>query len=406
MMKKKVLFISDHGDPLARLGGKQSGGQNNYVKQLALALDELGLNVDVVTHWCNPNTPQIEAFGENCRVIRIAAGHKGYMNKSEMINILPAFYREMQDMIPINTYDIVHSHYWISGLLGLIIKNNYEIPLVHTSHSLGIAKYRGTGKKETTRLHAEKNILRKADTVIATTTNEKNLIESFAGPKANVVVSSIGVNRDIFYPYARKKRQSVPVFSFAGRLEETKGIVTLLNAFNKLNTQINEDIKLIVAGGDEDEVDLTTFEPKKKELKEAVRGIEDKVMFVGSKTQEELADIFNRSTAVVVPSYYESFGMVAAEAQACGTPVIASVVGGLQNVVSDGYTGIHVEPKNPDHLLKAMSILSKDIYLAKELGKQAADYSHKAFNWEKIAKQMNMTYERLVGTNELVHASY
>ena len=406
MMKKKVLFISDHGDPLARLGGKQSGGQNNYVKQLALALDELGLNVDVVTHWCNPNTPQIEAFGENCRVIRIAAGHKGYMNKSEMINILPAFYREMQDMIPINTYDIVHSHYWISGLLGLIIKNNYKIPLVHTSHSLGIAKYRGTGKKETTRLHAEKNILRKADTVIATTTNEKNLIESFAGPKANVVVSSIGVNRDIFYPYARKKRQSVPVFSFAGRLEETKGIVTLLNAFNKLNTQINEDIKLIVAGGDEDEVDLTTFEPKKKELKEAVRGIEDKVMFVGSKTQEELADIFNRSTAVVVPSYYESFGMVAAEAQACGTPVIASVVGGLQNVVSDGYTGIHVEPKNPDHLLKAMSILSKDIYLAKELGKQAADYSHKAFNWEKIAKQMNMTYERLVGTNELVHASY
>jgi D-inositol-3-phosphate glycosyltransferase len=406
MMKKKVLFISDHGDPLARLGGKQSGGQNNYVKQLALALDELGLSVDVVTHWSNPNTPQIEAFGENCRVIRIAARHKGYMNKGEMINILPAFYREMHDLIPINTYDIVHSHYWLSGLLGLVIKNNYEIPLVHTSHSLAIAKYRGTGKKETTRLHAEKNILRKADTVIATTTNEKDLIESFAGPKANVVVSSIGVNRDIFYPYERKKRQSVPVFSFAGRLEETKGIVTLLNAFNKLNTQINYDIELIVAGGDEDEVDLTTFEPKKKELKEAVRGIEDKVMFVGSKTQEELADIFNRSTAVVVPSYYESFGMVAAEAQACGTPVIASGVGGLQNVVSDGYTGIHVEPKNPDHLLKAMSILSKDSYLAKELGKQAAEYSHKAFNWEKIAKQMNMTYERLIGTNEHVYASY
>jgi D-inositol-3-phosphate glycosyltransferase len=406
MMKKKVLFISDHGDPLARLGGKQSGGQNNYVKQLALALDELGLSVDVVTHWSNPNTPQIEAFGENCRVIRIAARHKGYMNKGEMINILPAFYREMHDLIPINTYDIVHSHYWLSGLLGLVIKNNYEIPLVHTSHSLAIAKYRGTGKKETTRLHAEKNILRKADTVIATTTNEKDLIESFAGPKANVVVSSIGVNRDIFYPYERKKRQSVPVFSFAGRLEETKGIVTLLNAFNKLNTQINYDIELIVAGGDEDEVDLTTFEPKKKELKEAVRGIEDKVMFVGSKTQEELADIFNRSTAVVVPSYYESFGMVAAEAQACGTPVIASGVGGLKNVVSDGFTGLHVEPKNPDHLLKAMAILSKDIYLAKELGKQAAEYSHKAFNWEKIAKQMNMTYERLIGTNEHVYASY
>ncbi|RLL46714.1 glycosyltransferase [Oceanobacillus piezotolerans] len=405
-MKKKVLFISDHGDPLARLGGKQSGGQNNYVKQLALALDQLGLTIDVVTHWSNPNTPQIEGFGENCRVIRIAGGHKGYMNKSEMVKILPAFYKEMKEIIPIDTYDIIHSHYWISGLLGLVIKNNFKIPLIHTSHSLAIAKYRGTGKKETTRLHAEKNILRKADTVIATTTNEKDLIESFAGPKANVVVSSIGVNQNIFYPYARKRWRSAPVFSFAGRLEETKGIVTLLQAFKQLNTNLNHDIKLIIAGGDDEEVDLVNFAPKKKELKEAVRGIENNVMFVGSKTQEELADIFNESTAVVVPSYYESFGMVAAEAQACGTPVIASGVGGLQNVVSDGFTGLHVEPKNPDHLLKAMSILSKDKYLAKELGQQAAEYSHKAFNWEKIAKQMDMTYERLIGTNEHVHASY
>lgn len=405
-MKKKVLFISDHGDPLARLGGKQSGGQNNYVKQLALALDELGLQVDVVTHWSNPHTPQFESFGENCRVIRIAAGHKGYMNKSEMIHILPEFYREMRDLIPIHTYDLVHSHYWISGLLGLGLKIKYEIPLVHTSHSLGIAKYRGTGKKETTRLHAEKNILRKADTVIATTPNEKELIESFAGPEANVVVSSIGVNQDIFHPYKRKRKPKAPVFSYAGRLEETKGIVTLLNAFNRLNHQIHHDSKLMIAGGSENEVDPITLKPKKKELQEAVRGIEDKVMFLGPKTQEELADLFNKSTAVVVPSYYESFGMVAAEAQACGTPVIASGVGGLQNVVSDGFTGLHVEPKNPEHLVKAMDLLSKDIILTKELGKQAADYAHKAFNWEKIAEQMNMTYERLITTNEQVYASY
>ncbi|WP_338472545.1 glycosyltransferase [Niallia sp. XMNu-256] len=405
-MKKKVLFISDHGDPLAGLGGKQSGGQNNYVKQLALALDELGLSVDVATHWSNPNAPQVEVFGESCRVIRIAAGKKGYMNKSEMYNILPEFYREMQNIIPLDTYDVVHSHYWLSGLLGLVIKNTYDIPLVHTSHSLAIAKYRGTGKKETKRLHAEKDILRKADVVIATTTNEKDLIKSFAGPQANVVVSSIGVDRDVFYPNKRKKNQSVPVFSFAGRLQETKGILTLLNAFNKLNNRINHDIKLIIAGGDKEDVDLATFKPKKKELQEAIRGIEDKVKFVGPKTQEELADLFNTSTAVVVPSYYESFGMVAAEAQACGTPVIASGVGGLQNVVSDGFTGIHVEPKNSDHIVKAMALLAKDIYLAKELGKQAAEYSRKAFNWEKIAKQMNMTYEGLITTNEKVYASY
>ena len=111
-MKKKVLFISDHGDPLARLGGKQSGGQNNYVKQLALALDGLGLSVDVATHWSNPNTPQIEAFGENCRVIRIAAGHKGYMNKSEMIRGLISCpllsYKQEIQSNPI-AIDVVHA---------------------------------------------------------------------------------------------------------------------------------------------------------------------------------------------------------------------------------------------------------------------------------------------------------
>lgn len=403
-MNRKVLFISDHGDPLATLGGKQAGGQNNYVKQLALALDELGFSIDVVTHWSDPKAPQIEKFGNDCRVIRIAAGHKGYIDKNEMFHILPKFYREMKGLLTRNAYRIIHSHYWLSGMIGLVLRRNFNIPLVHTSHSLAIAKLRGTGKKETRRLIAEKSILKNADAVIATTPNEKQLIQEFAGRTENVVESSIGVNFNTFFPGKSDKQEDI-MFTFAGRLEKTKGILTLLDAFQLL-MQRNPNIQLVIVGGDKKDVDCDTFLPNKKELLEAIRGIEGNVWFVGPKSQEELAQIFHRSTAVVVPSYYESFGMVAAEAQACGTPVIASKVGGLNDIILDGHTGFHVEPKNAEQLSNVMYKLSKNKRLVKKVGKQAAKYSQKVFDWRKIAKQIIQTYERLVKKHEKVRASY
>src|SRR5699024_10614293 len=117
-MSKKALFISDHGDPLAKLGGKQAGGQNNYVKQLALALEDKGWQVDVATHWCDSSAPQIEEFGNSCRVIRLEAGHRGFVSKDEMYSMLPAFYEELKSMVDIDSYDIAHTHYWLSGLIG------------------------------------------------------------------------------------------------------------------------------------------------------------------------------------------------------------------------------------------------------------------------------------------------
>src|SRR4051794_21161622 len=123
-MLKKVLFISDHGDPLEKLGGKQAGGQNNYVRQLALALDKVGVKVDVVTHWCNPFSPQIEKFGKACRVIRIAAGHKNFVSKNEMYDLLPKFYSELKEKLQLTSYDVVHTHYYLSGLLGIKLKED------------------------------------------------------------------------------------------------------------------------------------------------------------------------------------------------------------------------------------------------------------------------------------------
>ncbi|MCM3089263.1 glycosyltransferase [Bhargavaea ginsengi] len=402
-MTKKILFISDHGDPLAKLGGKQSGGQNNYVRQLAEALAERGLRVDVATHWSDPDTPQVERFGGgSCRVIRIAAGRKEFVPKSDMLDLLPAFYKEMKSIMDLDTYDIIHTHYWLSGLLGLMIRDEYGTRIVHTSHSLGIAKAKATGQVEEARLRAEKEILGRADRVIATTPTEKEMILDFAGIRSSVSVVSIGVDRSFERPFSAAKGES-PLFVYAGRFEQTKGILTLLRAF-RIFLRHGRDARLILAGGAAEDIHPRSGLPLKARLRTAVAGMEDRVTFLGPLSQHGLADLFCRATAVIVPSYYESFGMVAAEAQACGTPVIASEVGGLQDVVQDGRTGLLVSAKNPAELARGMRRIAANPEFADRLGRQALKRARKAFNWQAIAADIHDIYEVLYRAEDPVFA--
>lgn len=393
MNVKKILFISDHGDPLAELGGEQAGGQNNYVKRLATSLSKRKLQIDVVTHWSDDSAPRIETFGKDksCRVIRIAAGRKGFVPKAEIADLLDDFYSEMKVLLNLEEYDVIHSHYWMSGLLGLAVKEEFGIPLVHTSHSLGIAKTAATGVREERRLSAERKILRNADRVIATTPTEKVMIREFAGPKTAVSVIPIGVAKT-FEKIRLRKPPVQPLFVYAGRFAETKGLFTLLTAFQALVKE-GQAAELILAGGDEEDIVLTTHLPVISELCEAVHGIEDRVTFLGPQSQKELAALFSKATAVVVPSYYESFGMVAAEAQACGTPVIASEVGGLQDVVRDGQTGILVPPEDAASLAGAMCTLAKERHLVKDLGEGALKRGALLFTWPSIARLMKDLYE-------------
>ena len=403
-MSKKALFISDHGDPLAKLGGKQAGGQNNYVKQLALALENKGWQVDVATHWCDSSAPQIEEFGNSCRVIRLEAGHRGFVSKDEMYSMLPAFYEELKSVVNIDSYDIAHTHYWLSGLIGKKLKKDFGLPYVHTAHSLGWAKEKATGVHDQRRLNAEKAILKDADQVLATTNNEKQLIKRFVDSPSPIKVIPIGVDqafkvRGNRTHLRRKFGYSNPLFVFAGRLEVTKGIFTLLKAFQLLaeKTDSSNTPHLIIAGGDAEAIDLETKLPKDSKLREAVRGIEDLVEFIGPQSQEQLALLFNSATATIVPSFYESFGMVAAEAQACGSPVIASDVGGLKNVVQNGITGLLVETENEIDLAIAMGVLSANTLLTERLSHQAVQIALKDFDWDSISSRINSLYEVIIG---------
>ncbi|TWT24630.1 glycosyltransferase [Planomicrobium sp. CPCC 101110] len=402
-MRKKVLFISDHGDPLAKLGGKQAGGQNNYVKQLALALEKRGWQVDVATHWCDETAPRVETFGKSCRVYRIKAGYKGFVSKNEMYTMLPAFYKEMKQTLPLDSYDLVHTHYWLSGLIGKKLKEEFGLPFVYTSHSLGWAKEKATGIRDERRMKAEATILQSADQILATTKSEKQLIQENVASPSPISVIPIGVDqafkvRGNRKHLRRKLGYESPLFVFAGRLEETKGIYTLLQAFQLLVAKGDSSYnpRLLIAGGDEEAIDPATRMPLDKSLCYALRGIEDKVEFLGPKSQDELATLFNVATATVVPSFYESFGMVAAEAQACGSPVIASDVGGLKNVVRDGVTGLLVETKNEVDLAIAMEVLAANTLLAERLSRQAIDVANQEFQWTSISKKIDAMYEVII----------
>ncbi|MCM3744480.1 glycosyltransferase [Sporosarcina luteola] len=392
-MKKRIVFISDHGDPLAPLGGEQAGGQNNYVKQLALSLDKRGHTVDVITHWADADTPSIEEFGSKCRVIRVSAGVKGFVPKNEMYNMLYDFYDEMRSCIDLASYDVMHTHYWLSGLLGAKVAEEYGLPWIHTSHSLAVAKEQATGVREEKRMNAEQLILQQADAVVATTATERKLIKSFVNSPSPINVIPIGVDKN-FKPSIQEERAQ-PYFAFAGRLEQTKGIYTLLHSFRLLleRHELPPSAKLVIAGGDPDKIDLQEKLPTCPKLKKAIRGLERHIEFIGARSQRQLAALFNEATAVIVPSTYESFGMVAAEAQACGSPVIASKVGGLQDVVRHRETGLHVQKENEEHLAFAMKLLAANRDFARSLGRRAAAYARREFDWDSVAKKMDGLYE-------------
>ncbi|OCS86788.1 glycosyltransferase [Caryophanon tenue] len=391
-MTRKILFISDHGDPLIPLGSSQAGGQNNYVKHLALSLDALGFEVHVATHWSNEAAQEIEHFGERSIVYRFTGGEKGFVPKDEMFELLPTFYRQMCATLAIEEYEVVHTHYWLSGVLALMLQQQHSIYWVHTNHSLAIAKAKGTGERNIQREHFEKTIMEKADVVLATTPNEKELITQFTKGKSDVSVVPIGVAPTFLTPSSSTMSLPSSYYLYVGRLEESKGIYDLFEAFRELTAE-DDEIQLLIAGGCEKTVNLTTYQPITKKLQRAIRGIEHRVVFLGPQNEQQLKELYSAALATVMPSHYESFGMVAAEAQACGCPVIATSVGGLQDIVQKGRTGLHTPKESAKKLAARMRQLLANRHYVAFMGRQARNFAQREFNWKRIAKQVQQLYK-------------
>lgn len=397
-MGNRVMLISVHGDPLTELGRSQAGGQNVYVREVALGLQKLGWDVTVFSRWEAGNR-SVERLGPRGRVVRLAVGKPGFIPKEKLLPLLPAFVAQMETYLARTgqRFDVIHSNYWLSGLVGLRLREHLKIPQIHTFHSLGSVKARTVSKALTMhrRLEAEKEIVHRADFLTAGTVEEKKLLlDDYGASPGAIRFVPCGVDPAIFRPGSRSEAKRILGLAerhtglYVGRLQETKGLSTLLEALKLVKAKAPhwaQASRFLLVGGEA--ADLA-------KLKAAVyeQGLADWVQCVGAQPQERLPLYYRAADVCVVPSYYETFGLVAVEAMACATPVIASKVGGLKCTVKDGYTGYHVPPQDASALALRLVELWTDEARARRLGQQGAGWVASQFTWPEASRRLSTLY--------------
>jgi len=406
-------MISYHTCPLATLGGKDTGGMNVYVRDLARELGRRGIGVDVYTRSQDEHVPHVlHDLGFGNRIVHVPAGPETPLPKDRLQDYLDQFvsgvlsFAEARDL----RYDVIHAHYWLSGLAGLELRRRWGPPLIQMFHTLGEMKNRVARSADEhsppERLEAERRLLREADRVVASTQAELAQFQwLYKVDTSRVVVIPPGVDPGRFYPIhpdEAKEFVGIPAGSqlllFVGRIEPLKGIDTLLEAVSILERKgwmARRSLCLAVIGGDPDvNPEKMTEEMKRlQELRENL-GLDQLVTFLGRRDQDTLPYYYSAAEAVVVPSHYESFGLVALEAMACGTPVVASETGGLVFLVRDGQTGFHVPVGDATALAEKVGLLIRDGDLRARLGRQAVAYAQR-FAWPLIADQIVELYHSL-----------
>lgn len=410
----RIAMLSYHTCPLAILGGKNTGGMNVYVRDLTMALGRLGVHVDVFTRSQDEHIPHIlHDLGYGNRVVHIPAGPEVPISKEELIKFIPQFVEGIQAFASEKglQYDIIHSHYWMSGLAGVSLKETWDIPMVHMFHTLGEMKNRvarsDTEREGKYRLEVEKQLLSKADKIVAATLAERAQLEwLYRADVSKIEVIPPGVDVSHFYPIpVDEAREFIGVepgdqmVLFVGRIEPLKGVDILIQAMSCLNLReitSNKPISLTIIGGDPD-VNSSDMSGEMARLQKMSNDLcmGKMVVFLGKRGQDTLPYYYSSADVVVMPSHYESFGMVALEAMACGTPVIASQVGGLAFLVQDGVTGYHVPDDDPGQLCGRLKELLGDRELRQTLGVQANNYA-KSYAWEKISDKIVLLYNKVL----------
>ncbi|MCI0521806.1 MAG: glycosyltransferase [Chloroflexi bacterium] len=402
----RIAMLSYHTCPLATLGGKSTGGMNVYVRELTRALGAAGVQVDVFTRSQDEHVPHVlHDLGYGNRIVHVPAGPETPLPKAELAAYLPQFLDGVQAFAVAKNlrYDLLHSHYWMSGLAALTLKADWNIPLVHMYHTLGVMKQRISSRPPETedeqRLAGEQEILRRAERIIAATPAELTQLKwLYKADERKITVIPPGVDTSRFYPIPIDEakefigvRPCDDVLLFVGRIEPLKGIAVLLEALAILRRQ-EVKVCLAIIGGDPDqnqEGEMARLQALCKQY-----GLEDMVAFLGKRSQDTLPYYYSAALAVVMPSQYESFGMVALEAMACGTPVVASQVGGLAYLVQDGVTGYTIPVDEPDLLAERLAALVRDPDLRQRMGLAGAalacDYS-----WDSIAARIIQVYRQL-----------
>jgi D-inositol-3-phosphate glycosyltransferase len=401
----RVAVLSVHTCPLAALGAKETGGMNVYVRETARELGRMGVQVDVFTRSQNPAIPRVVPLGPGARVIHLPAGPEAPMPREAVHRHLGEFVQgvEAHRRAEGLRYDLVHGHYWLSGVAGLALREAWGAPLVQMFHTLGRLKNavaRGPAEVEPAlRIAEEGRLVASADRLVAANVVERAHLVWYYGARAErVAVIPCGVDTDLFQPLGQSAARDLlelpgdPLLLYVGRLQPIKGLETLLEAVARLATDGQPAVQLLVVGGDQDERDNSHAAALRRRV--GALGLGRRVRFLGPQPQRRLRLLYAAADLTVMPSYYESFGMVALEAMACGSPVVASRVGGLTTTVRDGVTG-HLVPEGDAAALAArLGALLGDPVVRQRLGAQAVRWAQE-HRWPCVAEAVCRLYAEL-----------
>jgi D-inositol-3-phosphate glycosyltransferase len=397
-----------HTSPTASLGQNANGGLNVYVREVCTAFSDRGIATDIFTRKQSIDDPNVEQLAPLSRVIYLPAGNG--LDKYSLFREVPSFAERVMDFAAAEniSYDLLYSHYWLSGEVACLLRPQLAAGWAHIAHTLGLVKNRtlaaGARPEPQLRIHVEGELAQQADLLIASTSDEANeLTDGYGADPERVFIVPPGVDLATFQPMDRAvaRRElgygSERVLLFVGRLERLKGVEVVIRALALLRDRRHDDVRLLILGEDSHEGD----ESEKDRLKAIASetGVRDRVDFVGSVAHHELPYFYAAADVCVMPSYSESFGLVALEAQACGCPVVASGVSGLRSVVRDEVSGYLIDEHDPAAYAERIGRVLADRELAQQMGRRGSLLAQR-FSWKRTADRLEELFDSVVERNQ------
>jgi D-inositol-3-phosphate glycosyltransferase len=412
--RRRIAVVSMHTSPTASLGQNANGGLNVYVREICTAFSERGIATDIFTRKQSIDDPAFELLAPLSRVIYLPAGNG--LDKYSLYGEVPSFAGRIMEFAAREnvTYDLLYSHYWLSGEVACLLRPQLATGWAHIAHTLGLVKNRtlaaGARPEPDLRIRVESELAQQANLLIASTADEaQELIDGYGADPERVNVVPPGVDLGMFQPMNRADaRREVGygtgrLLLFVGRLERLKGVEVAIRALGLLRDRRHDDVRLLILGEDSHEGDESEKERLKAIASEV--GVRDRVDFVGSVAHHELPYFYAAADVCVMPSYSESFGLVALEAQACGCPVVASGVSGLRSVVRDEVSGYLIDEHDPAAYAERIGRLLENSELAQPMGRRGRLLAQR-FSWTRTADRLEDLFDQVVQRNQaLVQAS-
>ena len=396
MSIKNIAFLSIHSCPVANPDEQNVGGMNVYVRNLALFLGKLGIKVDIYTRVHDDNDPIIVTVSENVRVIHIRLGPSD-INKAKLINYIDGYFLRIKKFIDSQQikYNLIHSNYWLSGIIGISISKYLNVSHFVTFHTFAQIKnrYLIDSDDAPSRLSTEMELIVSADTIVCSSESEKKELMIFNkknDKKFHCIGAGVDVEKFSFINQIESKEilqiNNDRVILFVGRIEPFKGIDLLIESMANVEKIGTREAKLFIAGRSTDKQYLDSIKAKIKELK-----LSKVVNFIGPIRHNQMPLYYNAADLTVIPSFHESCGLVALESMACGTPVVAAQTGGLAENVLDGVTGYLIPLRSPKLYAEKINVLLDQESLRLRMGFNGVE-KVKNMSWDMVARTMLKLY--------------